>query len=133
MKVDLEAEKAVLREIHAKTRVSNSTNVEDEMSYIYDETFLIPPKGKPIVGNDAIKSLIQDSVKSSILSMGDPRKGHTDFWMSASGDLAVSRGHFKVTRQESKGQVVDEGYYITIFRKVDGKWKLLGEMWNSLK
>ena len=128
----MEAEKALLREIHAKTRVSNSTNVEEEMSYIYDETFLIPPKGKPIVGNEAIRSLIKDSVKSSIISMGDPKKGHTDFWMSVSCDLAVNRGHFKVTKKEATGSVVDEGYYISIYRKVNGKWKLLGEMWNHI-
>ncbi len=128
----MEAEKALLREIHAKTRVSNSTNVEEEMSYIYDETFLIPPKGKPIVGNEEIRSLIEDSVKSSIISMGDPKKGHSDFWMSASCDLAVNRGHFKVTRKEVTGLVVDEGYYVSIYRKVDGKWKLLGEMWNRI-
>ena len=132
MKVDMEAEKALLREIHAKTRVSNSTNVEEEMSYMYDETFLIPPKGKPIVGNEAIRTLIDDSMKSSIISMGDPKKGHTDFWMSASCDLAVNRGHFKVTRKEARGSVVEEGYYISIYRKMDGKWKLLGEMWNSI-
>jgi ketosteroid isomerase-like protein len=132
MKADLEAEKTLLRKIHAKTRVSNSTNVEEEMSYIYDETFLIPPKGKPIVGNEAIRSLIEDSVKSSIVSMGDPKKGHTDFWMSASCDLAVNRGHFKVTKKEETGSVVEEGYYISIYRKVNGKWKLLGEMWNRI-
>ena len=128
----MEAEKALLREIHAKTRVSNSTNVEEEMSYIYDETFLIPPKGKPIVGNEAIRSLIEDSVKSSIVSMGDPKKGHTDFWMSASCDLAVNRGHFKVTKKEETCSVIEEGYYISIYRKVNGKWKLLGEMWNHI-
>jgi ketosteroid isomerase-like protein len=132
MKADLEAEKTLLRKIHAKTRVSNSTNVEEEMSYIYDETFLIPPKGKPIVGNEAIRSLIEDSVKSNVISMGDPKKGHTDFWMSASCDLAVNRGHFKVTKKEETGSVVEEGYYISIYRKVNGKWKLLGEMWNRI-
>jgi ketosteroid isomerase-like protein len=132
MKADLEAEKTLLRKIHAKTRVSNSTNVEEEMSYIYDETFLIPPKGKPIVGNEAIRSLIEDSVKSNVISMGDPKKGHTDFWMSASCDLAVNRGHFKVTKKEETGSVVEEGYYISIYRKVNGKWKLLGEMWNHI-
>jgi hypothetical protein len=83
MKVNLEAEKAILREIHAKTRVSNSTNIEEEMSYIYDETFLIPPKGKPIIGDVAIRGVIEETVKSNILSMGDPKKGHIDLWMSA--------------------------------------------------
>jgi hypothetical protein len=119
MKADLEAEKALLREIHEKTRVSNSTSVEEEMSYMYDETFLIPPNGKPIIGNEALKSLIEDSMKGNIISVGDPKKGHTDFWMSASCDLAVSRGHFKMTKKEVESLVVEEGYYVSIYRKVD--------------
>jgi ketosteroid isomerase-like protein len=133
MKVDLEAEKAILSEIHAKTRVSKSTNIEEEMNYIYDETFFIPPTGKPIVGNDAIRNMFLETMKTSSQSMGDPKRGHTDFWMSASGDLAVNRGHFKVMKNESNETTLDEGYYITVYRKVNGKWKLLGEMWNSIR
>jgi len=133
MKVDLEAEKAILSEIHAKTRVSKSTNIEEEMNYIYDETFFIPPTSKPIVGTDAIRKMFLETMKTSGQSMGDPKRGHTDFWMSASGDLAVNRGHFKVMKNESNETTLDEGYYITVYRKVNGKWKLLGEMWNSIR
>jgi ketosteroid isomerase-like protein len=129
MNVDLDAEKARLREIHTKTRVSNTTNIDSEMGYIDEETFLIPPSSKPIVGRDAVRTFVEETINTKVTSMGDPRKGHSDFWISSSGDLAINRGHYKV-KKESLAK--EEGYYITIYRKLDGEWKLLGEMWNIL-
>jgi ketosteroid isomerase-like protein len=99
------------------------------MSYINDETFLIPPSSKPIVGRDAVGRVIEETMKTKVISMGDPRCGHTDFWISSSGDLALNRGHYKVKKEDL---TKEEGYYITIYRKLDGEWKLLGEMWNIL-
>jgi ketosteroid isomerase-like protein len=129
MNIDLDAEKVQLREIHTITRVSNSTNLDLEMGYIDEETFLIPPSSKPIIGRDAIRRMIEETINTKVISMGDPRKGHTDFWISSSGDLAIIRGHYKVKKED---KTKEEGYYITIYRKLGGEWKLLSEMWNLL-
>jgi len=102
------------------------------MRYIDDETFLIPPDSKPIVGSEAVRRLVEETIKEKILSMGNPKVGHTNFWISESGDMAVSRGHFKVVKEVAGRPSSNEGYYVTVYRKVRGKWKLLCETWNSI-
>ena len=132
MATKLEEEKASILYIHSKTRISESTDVEEEMSFISDETFFIPPNGSPIVGLSEVRRLIEETIESKTKPVGNLKKGTPHLWLSSLGDMAIIRGIYKIVRDENDRQVEEKGHYITIYRKLNGKWKLLGEMWNSL-
>lgn len=45
------------------------------------------------------------------------------------GDLAVENG--KWIQTDSSGIEKDHGFYMVVFRKIDGKWQSIRDMWNS--
>ncbi len=130
--VILEAEKASLLDLHARTRINDSTDVEEEIRYITDETFLIPPKERPIVGLRGIRRVIEETKKSRTRPIGDPSKGVPHLWMSDSGDMAIIHGSYRVVNECADGSAEERGYYVKIYRKFDGQWKILGMTWNTL-
>jgi uncharacterized protein (TIGR02246 family) len=46
-----------------------------------------------------------------------------------SGDLAWESGTF--TASDKSGTAVDEGKYITVMKRTDGKWLIVRDTWNS--
>ena len=46
-----------------------------------------------------------------------------------SGDLAWEAGTF--TARDKNGATVDEGKYITVLQRTDGKWLIVRDIWNS--
>ena len=50
---------------------------------------------------------------------------------SASGDLAYARGTNRIKMSTSNGIVEDIDKWITIYRKINGEWKVIVDIWNS--
>ena len=50
--------------------------------------------------------------------------------VSATGDLAYDIGKYRVDMEGPDGPVVEEGNYITLWKKIDGEWKLAGQSWS---
>jgi ketosteroid isomerase-like protein len=49
--------------------------------------------------------------------------------VQVSGDLAYESGSFSVT--DAAGATVATGKYIGVFNKIDGKWLLVRDTWNT--
>jgi ketosteroid isomerase-like protein len=45
--------------------------------------------------------------------------------VSASGDLAYTRGTMRYSHNSSKGVVDETGKWVTIYKKIDGQWKVI--------
>lgn len=131
-KIDFENEKNILRDIHVKMLVDHNTDVDEEMSYISEDAFIIPPSSPPITGTDTIRKALQMMVKTNIVSFGDRQHGPSNVWISSSSDLAFDRGRFKIVSDGPDGRVEEKGYYVTLYKKVDGQWKFVGQIWNNV-
>jgi ketosteroid isomerase-like protein len=130
--IDFETEKNILKDIHVKMLVDHNTDVDEEMSYMAEEAFIIPPSGPPITGTDTIKNVLRQMVKTEIVSFGDRQHGPSKVWISSSGDLAFDRGRFKIMSSGPNGPVEEKGYYVTLYKKVDNQWKFVGQIWNNV-
>ena len=51
--------------------------------------------------------------------------------VSASGDLAYARGMDRVNQNTTKGSAEEVGKWVDIWKKVDGKWKVVVSIWNN--
>jgi uncharacterized protein (TIGR02246 family) len=51
--------------------------------------------------------------------------------VSSSGDMAYDRGTYKFTADGESGPMTDEGKYVVVWRKVDGKWLVAADIFNS--
>lgn len=130
MKVDVEAEKRKIRELNIKLLVDHNRDVDDELSYFVDNAILMPPNAPPIVGVKAIRPVIEGMIKNKI-NLGTP-KGPDWIVVSESGDLAYDFGKYSVKTQRPDGLVTEKGYYISLYKKIDGQWKFAGQSWSNL-
>jgi len=130
--VDLEADRKILSEIHVKMLVDQNTDVDEEMSYIAEDVVLIPPSGPLIEGKEVIEALIKD-MKKTEWDLGKPGRGVRTLEISASGDLAYDIGKYDIVNKTPEGDVRERGYFVTLYKKIEGQWKFMGQIWNNIE
>jgi uncharacterized protein (TIGR02246 family) len=57
--------------------------------------------------------------------------GPTKVVIAQAGDLAYDIGTYTFSMDGPKGRIEDKGKYLTVWKKVDGAWKIGAEMYNS--
>ena len=127
--VDIEAEKNILTRIHREMLVDHTSNIDDVMKYVAEEAVLIPSNSPIIEGAKAIRELVKEMVKTKVISMSG---GVTRLEIGKSGDLAYDIGHFRIVNQRPEGPIEEEGYFVTLYKKIDGQWKFMGQIWNNV-
>jgi ketosteroid isomerase-like protein len=127
--VDIEAEKKILTRIGDKMTVDHTSNIDDIMKYVADEAVLIPPNSSIIDGAKAIREAVKEMIKTKVISMSG---GDYRLEVSKSGDLAYDIGQFRIVNQGPEGPIKEEGYFVTLYKKIDGQWKFMGQIWNNV-
>ena len=130
--VDIEAEKKILRELHVKMLLDHTTDVDEEMKYIAEDAWVIPPNSPLVEGAEALRELCNEMVGTKVLDMGVPGRGIMRLEISASGDLAYDIGRFRIVNQGPEGPIEEKGYFVTLYKKIDGQWKFAGQIWNNI-
>ena len=84
----------------------------------------LPPNGDVITGKQGIQSLWQGVMKLGI-------KGVTleTVEVESHGNTAIEVGKYALL--VDKGQVIDTGKYVVIWKQEAGQWKLHRDIWNS--
>jgi len=127
--VDIDVEKNMLARIHREMLVDHTSNIDDVMKYVGEEGVLIPPNSPIIDGAKAIREAVKEMVKTKVVSMSG---GVTRLEVAKSGDLAYDIGRFRIVNQGSEGPIKEEGYFVTLYKKIDGQWKFMGQIWNNV-
>jgi len=106
----------------------NSGDVATVVAQYDDHAVLQAPGSPEVVGKAAIRTYfsadIPEAAKAGAKFVLNP--GATG---GVSGDLGWSSGTFVVKGHD--GQVLDKGKYLSVSRKVKGKWLYVRDMWNS--
>ena len=125
--IDLEAETEAVNEIslswltHARAKDAAAI-----AGLFMNDGVLFGENHEPIVGPTAIEAHLTKNIEEN--PDQDPNFGSDRIVVSASGDLAVEFGTWG-----PEGPEGDYGKYITVYRKVDGVWKVAGDMALSTK
>ena len=95
--------------------------------YAY-EAVLMPP-GAPLArGQPAIKEAIAKEIAGA-------KKGGVTFAMGSveeidvAGDMAWHSGTYVV--KDKAGKAVEQGKFLEVWQKKDGKWRIVRDIWNS--
>jgi ketosteroid isomerase-like protein len=101
----------------------------DGVASLYDETaVLLPPGAPPQSGRAAIRAFfavaIPETAKAGVrFTLGPkPDGGVTGAWGWSSGTYTVA---------DKAGKVVETGKYLSVSRKVGGKWLYVRDTWNG--
>lgn len=104
-------------------------SVEKILSYWADDAIFMSPGQESLVGKEAIRQMVEGSMKVPGFKISwEP----ISVSVSESGDMAYLIEKSQITVSDSLGNPKTEyNKAITIWRKVNGDWKNVVEMWNS--
>lgn len=127
--VDADKEVAAIHAVDVVfVKAYNSGDVDTVLAQYDDHAILQPPGAPAANGKAAIKAYfsvdIPEAAKAGAEFVLNP-----DATGGVSGDLGWSSGTFQVKGKD--GQVLDKGKYLSVSRKVNGKWLYIRDTWNS--
>jgi len=130
--IDLEDDRKILSELQVKILADQNSDFDEAMSHMAEDAFLIPPDGPLIEGKDVFKAIFKEMQKTE-WDLGKPGRGVRTLEISASGDLAYDIGEYDMVNKTPDGPVRQKGYYVTLFKKIEGQWKFTGQIWNNIE
>jgi ketosteroid isomerase-like protein len=101
----------------------------DTIASLYDEHAILLPPGAPGAnGRAAIRAFLAKDMAASAkdgltFSLGPKPDG------GVSGDMGWVSGTYQV--KDKSGRIVDAGKYLSVSRKIGGKWMYIRDAWNS--
>jgi ketosteroid isomerase-like protein len=124
-KVDKSGDEAILRGFLQKAPQFAASNTVDSIAVMLaDDGVEIMPGAPPAKGPEAARKLMSatfGSLKNLKMVLGD-----IEVHVSDSGDLAVAKAPYSFTAADAKGKPQqDHGTSLTVFKKVNGQWKML--------
>lgn len=93
-----------------------------------DDAVLSPPGAPAIRGGAAIRDYWAKDIAASA-GAGITFTFATDSDVGVDGDLGWESG--SVTVSDKSGAVLDHAKYVTVFRKKDGRWLMIRDIYNS--
>ena len=105
-------------------------DVERIVSFWTDDATIYPPREAPIVGKEAIRKYVAESLKIPGFSI---RWKPTQTVVAAAGDLGYTMGTNAFTFPDAQGHLTTaNGRYLTVWRKgAGGRWQCVVDFWNE--
>ena len=123
------ADEAAITEINKKWQELIVAKDAKEISELYAEDGqMLPPNTPKAVGRTALEQAWNGFVSIPGMALTFETE---KFTFAQSGDLAVEVGTYKFITGEGATQVTDIGKFIVTWRKQDGKWQILTDMFSS--
>jgi ketosteroid isomerase-like protein len=120
-RVDVAAETAHVRaRSQALAAVEASQNTEGALAYWAQDAIAQPAGAPQIQGREAIRALY-----NSFFGGGQLKKFEgttTQLQVSSGGDLAYEYGVNRMVLPGPKGDLLDVGKYLVVWKKIDGEW-----------
>lgn len=126
--IDTAAEEAALKAVTASwLNAYNAGDVETIVATYAEDGVLMPPHGAVAKGQAGIRTFITADTAGAKaagvkLVPGEATAGVT-------GDTGWESGSYTIT--DASGATVDSGSYLSVSRKVNGKWLYVRDMYNS--
>jgi uncharacterized protein (TIGR02246 family) len=128
-KVDYAAEEKAIRDLDAQWANAVAAKDTAAISKLYATDALFMPPNMQALGGRAGAQKGWGGM-FSMLGFG-LTFGPTKIVVAQSGDMAYDIGTYTFTMQGAKGPVEDKGKYLVVWKKQDGQWKVVADMFNS--
>jgi uncharacterized protein (TIGR02246 family) len=121
----MDADAAIRAGSQAWAAAWNAGDAKGLAALYTEDAMVMAPGGEPVQGRAAIMEHYQAEIDAAA---GAQNKTMTTEIM-VSGDWAVERGGF--VTDAASGSHLDHGPFIAVWKKVDGKWLIHRDIWNS--
>jgi uncharacterized protein (TIGR02246 family) len=131
-KVDLKAEEEAIRSLSMKwLELWNSHDAASMAALFVDNGVAFRKNQEPTVGITAINDLFTRDHKQNPKVVSNWITDRVE--ISTSGDLAIEYGSWTDTGAGLTGTEEDHGKYVTVYRKINGTWKVSADISVSTK
>jgi len=125
---DTAADETALRAAAAQWWDRHNAGDADGVAALHAEDAIVLAPGVPAaVGRPAIREFMAGDI-AAMKSAGVTSGGEVTS-AGVSGDLGWASGTYTVT--DASGTTVDTGKYLSVYRRADGAWLLIRDIWNS--
>jgi len=101
----------------------------DSVANMYAEDAVVLAPGAPAAsGREAIRAFLASDIQATKAAGLTLNQGEVT-GTAVSGDMAWLSATFTV--KDASGATVDNGKYLSVYKRVDGKWLLIRDTWNS--
>jgi ketosteroid isomerase-like protein len=122
---DLNAAKTKIQEITNRFTEAHITKDTAYLNNIFtDDARIFPPNSEIVTGKNAISQLNTDWVNYGIYEF---KEVSTSFY--GNEEYLIDEGNYHLLYGEDN--VIDNGKYINIWKKVNGEWKIYSNIWNT--
>jgi ketosteroid isomerase-like protein len=130
--VDIVAEAEAIRNIENQWTVALQNKDIDKVMSIYSpEGVVMKPNNSIYVGLQSIRKQVESDFADTTMLWNTTSTTIDIIEVSASGDLAYSRGINRGKMNTLTGIVESSEKWIDIYKKIDGQWKCTVGIWNS--
>jgi uncharacterized protein (TIGR02246 family) len=127
--VDVAAEERAIREAgKAWLAAEVAKDIPTIVSFYAEDAVEMASNTPMIQGRDAIRQWYEGWLTPAGVGMTFET---ADIQMAASGDMAVERGTYRFTQDSPRGRTEDVVKFVTVWKKVDGKWQVAIDSANS--
>jgi ketosteroid isomerase-like protein len=92
-----------------------------------DHAALLPPDAPAVEGRSAIASFYRGLFNRPNFSLTF-ESTHTE--VGEGGKMAYERGTYRLTVGPSDRKLTEEGKYLVVWKKVDGRWRVVADMFS---
>jgi ketosteroid isomerase-like protein len=107
----------------------NAGNADSILERYADDAVLMPPGAPAVNGAAAMKEYLKKDMTEAaaggvVLAIDTSRAA-----LAVSGDFAWRSGTFAL--RDRNGATLDTGKWLEVWRKADGKWRIVRDIWNT--
>lgn len=129
-KADLKSEETAIRDISKHwLDLERSKDYNAIAGLFTSDGVLYRPNTEPVKGQEAIKKYFSEQGQKNPKEIIDWSTDRVD--VANSGDLAIEYGNFTSKNSGLSGNESEKGNYVTVYRKDNGKWKVVTDVVNS--
>lgn len=130
--VDLGQEKQAIRSVSESwLELDKAHDAAGQAELFSADAVVIWENQEPVVGKAAIQNMYEQYYEKNPSLV--PGWSTDRIEIASSGDLAIEYGSWGWTNGGPDGTLADHGKYVTVYRKVDGSWKVLSDTSVSTK
>jgi len=131
-KVDTLAEANAIHNLEDQWTVALQKSDTDKIiSFFNTDAVAMKPNTPISIGLQAIRKERESSFTDTTMLYKTYSSKIDTIEVSASGDLAYVRGTDRITTKTPNGLVDDMGKWVDIWKKINGEWKVVVNIWNS--
>jgi ketosteroid isomerase-like protein len=128
-RVDVAVEERLIREAGKAWLAAEVAKDIPKIVSFYAEDAIEMASNTPLIqGRDAIRQWYESWLAPAGVAMTFETQ---EVVVAPSGDLAYERGTYRFTQDSPRGATEDVGKYLTVWKKVEGKWQVAVDAANS--